>query len=325
MDPFQLAHREGHSTETAPVRVHNDIVSAVDQGHGVCLILLDLSTAFDTVDHTILCTFLDDFIGLEGPALGFFKSYLTGRTQCVSVKRVTSELSELMFGVPQGSVLGPLIFCIYTLPLSANLKHYKIGYHIYVDDTQLYCTFEVDSLDDVLTSLRSCISDIRSWMIKNKLKINDDKTEFLLVTSPLFQIHKRYSHFHRPTQYCSIFLMQEPWGYWWALKYGYPDQRYMPLNSFPYQKHWCHSRFPSYSCGSSTCSFSCHVTPRLDYCNALLLGIPAYKIQRPQRMHNIAARVVVRPDHDHDSKSRCSSWSWPWQWWSLGISSLASS
>ena len=126
LDPFQSAYRKGHSTETALVRVHNDIVSAVDKGNGVCLILLDLSAAFDTVDHTILCTFLEDFIGLEGPALNFFKSYLTGRTQCVSVKGVLSELSELMFGVPQGSVLGPLVFCIYTLPLSAILKHYKL-------------------------------------------------------------------------------------------------------------------------------------------------------------------------------------------------------
>ena len=175
MDPMQSAYRKGHSTETALLRVHDDIVSAVDKGHGVILILLDLSAAFDTVDHTILLTFLSEHIGLSGQALDLFKSYLSGRTQCVSIEGILSELSELAYGVPQGSVLGPVEFCIYTLPLGAILRHYNIRYHIYADDTQLYCSFDVKSLDNVLTVVRDCISDIRSWMIRNKLKINDDK------------------------------------------------------------------------------------------------------------------------------------------------------
>ena len=100
MDQYQSAYRKGHSTETALVRVHNDILRAVDKGLGVCLILLDLSAAFDTVDHTILLTFLKEHIGLDGQALDILKSYLTGRTQCVSVDGVLSELSELAYGVP---------------------------------------------------------------------------------------------------------------------------------------------------------------------------------------------------------------------------------
>ena len=79
MDQYQSAYRKGHSTETALVRVHNDIVSAVDKGRGVCLILLDLSGTFDTVDHTILCNFLENHIGLGGHALDFFNcTWLTG-------------------------------------------------------------------------------------------------------------------------------------------------------------------------------------------------------------------------------------------------------
>ena len=92
--------------------------------------------------------------------LDFFKSYLADRTQCVSVKGVMSEMNRLIYGVPQGSVLGPIEFCIYTLPLSAILKHYKIDYHIYADDTQIYCSFDAESLDEVLGSLDNCISDI---------------------------------------------------------------------------------------------------------------------------------------------------------------------
>ena len=110
LDPMQSAYRSGHSTETALLRVHSDIVSAIDKGRGVFLILLDLSAAFDTVDHTILLSFLKDYIGLDGLALKLFETYLTNRTQCVSIKGVFSELSELAYGVPQGSVLGPIAF-----------------------------------------------------------------------------------------------------------------------------------------------------------------------------------------------------------------------
>ena len=84
-----------------------------------------------------------------------------------------------MFGVPQGSVLGPIEFCIYTIPLGAIMRHYKIEYHIYGDDTQLYCSFDINSPDEALHGIHSCISDIRSWM-----KINDDNTEFWIITSP---------------------------------------------------------------------------------------------------------------------------------------------
>ena len=148
------------------------------------LVLLDLSAEFDTIDHTILLTFLKEHIGLGGPVLDLFQSYLSGRTQCISIEGVLSELKELVYGVPLGSVLGPLEFCIYTIPIGAILRHYKINYQIYADDTQLYCAFELESFDQVFSSIRTCICDIRSWMIKNKLKINDDKTELLIITSP---------------------------------------------------------------------------------------------------------------------------------------------
>ena len=83
MDPMQSAYRKGHSTETALLRVHNDVIGAVDKGNGVILVLLDLSAAFDTVDHSILLNFLKKHVGVDGCALRLFESYLTGRSQCV--------------------------------------------------------------------------------------------------------------------------------------------------------------------------------------------------------------------------------------------------
>ena len=101
-----------------------------------------------------------------------------------TVNGVLSELSQLAFGVPQGSVLGPILFCVYTLPLGAILRHHKLNYHIYADDTQVYCASDFENPQNDLDRINSCISDIRTWMIQNKLKINDGKTEFLIIRSP---------------------------------------------------------------------------------------------------------------------------------------------
>ena len=106
LDKLQSAYKSGHSTETALLHVHNDIMMAVDKGKHVFLVLLDLSAAFDTVDHEILLLFLKEHVGLSGSVLRMFESYLQGRSQCISINNILSTLSHLVFGVPQGSVFG---------------------------------------------------------------------------------------------------------------------------------------------------------------------------------------------------------------------------
>ena len=118
MEKFQSAYKAGHSTETALLRVKNDLLMAVDGRKAVVLVLLDLSAAFDTVDHVIMCRRLEHLLGIRGKALDWFVSYLSARSQCVSVEEALSDMLCLIFGVPQGSVLGPILFAIYTLPLS---------------------------------------------------------------------------------------------------------------------------------------------------------------------------------------------------------------
>ena len=101
VDNMQSAYRPHHSTETALLRVYNDLLTAVDEGKCAFLVLLDLSAAFDTVDHTILLSFLEHHFGLSGSVLDLVQSYLVGRTQCVSVDNILSDVSSLEFGVPQ--------------------------------------------------------------------------------------------------------------------------------------------------------------------------------------------------------------------------------
>ena len=146
IDGFQSAYKAGHSCETALLRVYNDIVITIVKGNGSFLVLLDLSAAFDTIDHDNLFMILERFVGVSGSALQLIKSYFSGRTQRVVIDGILSDFANLVCGVPQGSVLGPMKFCLYLLPLCAILKKHNIGYHIYADDTQLYISFNIYSL-----------------------------------------------------------------------------------------------------------------------------------------------------------------------------------
>ena len=127
------------------------------------------------MDHGNLFDILEKYVGITGDALQFIKSYFSDLLQSTRIESIMSDIVHIICGVPQGSVLGPLKFCIQLLPLGAILRYRGIGYHIYADDTQLYLSFKCDNPSITLYTgkLNNCISDIRVWMIKNKLKIND--------------------------------------------------------------------------------------------------------------------------------------------------------
>ena len=179
--PFQSAYRPFHSTETCLLKIHNDLLYAMDHGEMTSLILLDLSAAFDTVDHHILLNRLSKWFGLDDIALTWFISYLSSRSQAVTISDSISSFSQLSCGVPQGSVLGPLLFTLYTTPLGSVISKNSLHYHLYADDTQLYISFTPSTLVNSLHTLTSAFNDILSWMNHNKLLLNPSKTEFLLI------------------------------------------------------------------------------------------------------------------------------------------------
>ena len=179
-NPLQSAYRKQHSTETALLKILDDLNKVVNSGKTAVLVGLDLSAAFDTIEHDILLDRLRTVFGVSGEALVWIETYLRGRKQYVMAGGERSTLSECDFGVPQGSVLGPFLFSIYVSPIIDIITTHGVQFHQYADDTQLYIA--IHSNDD-LVRLEKCTSAVKDWFTENGMLLNPDKSEVLLVAS----------------------------------------------------------------------------------------------------------------------------------------------
>ena len=181
---MQSAYRSHHSTETALLRVYNDISIALDSHKEVVLILLDLTAAFDMVDHSILLQRLAVRYGLGNRVLDWARSYLSERTQAVKIDNQMSSSSPIHRGVPQGSVMGPTLFSLYVSPLENIVEEHGLSCAVYADDTQLYLTIDKsEHLTGLPSKLQHCITAILHWMKINKLVCNTSKTEVIHFSS----------------------------------------------------------------------------------------------------------------------------------------------
>lgn len=296
-ESFQSAYKTYHSTETALVRVKNDIIRSIAEKKVTLLILLDLSAAFDTVDHTILLDRVKNQMGITGDVHRWLCSYLSDRTQYVSIMGCRSEAAKLTCGVPQGSVLGPLLFGIYTSPLGDIISKHGVEYHLYADDTQLYMAFKPSSqkcAQDASEVLEGCIKDIRSWMYQNKLKLNDGKTEYLLIGNK----HQTSKIVPPEINIGDSFITPSHSAR--NLGVMFDDQ----MNMDAHISALCKSiSFQLFKIGEirdylsqDTAATLVHslITSRLDCANAVLFGLPAKQLNRLQRIQYAAARLVAR-------------------------------
>ncbi len=167
-----------HSTVTALLESTNNWAYNIDQGRVNAVVFLDLKKAFDTVNHGILLSKMNAF-GLGGAVGNWFKSYLSNRSQKCYVNGHLSNNSTLLCDIPQGTILGPLLFLLYINDLPNWLEHSQA--RMYADDTNL--TFASNNIDDINYHLNHDLANVNKWLIANRLTLNQSKTEFMLIGS----------------------------------------------------------------------------------------------------------------------------------------------
>uniref|UniRef100_A0A672IAL3 Reverse transcriptase domain-containing protein n=1 Tax=Salarias fasciatus TaxID=181472 RepID=A0A672IAL3_SALFA len=288
LERHQSGFRVNHSTETALLKILNDIRWNLDNKKLTVMVLLDLSAAFDTVDHHILINRLSHLVGLSGTVLNWFSSFLTDRCFYVSLDTCSSGTHEIRCGVPQGSILGPILFNLYMLPLGDVIRRHGISFHSYADDTQLYIAVSPDDSGPIET-LFNCISDIKSWMAVNFLQLNQDKTE-VLVIGPEGQREKILPKLRdfKPAQ------LVKNLGVIFDSELSFiPHIKNITKIGFYHLKNIARVR-PFLSQASTEVLMHAFISCRLDYCNALLSGLPKKNISNLQLLQNAAARVLTR-------------------------------
>ena len=181
----QSAYKLSHSTESALILIKNDIHLAFAKGEATALILLDQLAVFDTIDHDTLLVCLSSWFGVSGVVLHWFKSHLSECVYCIKIGSILSDAKKLSYGVPQGSVLPwGQFFSLYTTPMSKVIQnHPAISFHFYADDTQLYVHLTHKNVALALDKLSHCLDNVKRWLSTNKLKLNTDKTEFIVFGS----------------------------------------------------------------------------------------------------------------------------------------------
>ena len=177
---FQSAYRQFHSCETAIAKISNDILNNLDSNNSSFLILLDLSSAFDTVDHSVLLKRLNNDFNISGTVLQWFASYLHQRSFQVKINCSLSNGIIVFYGVPQGSILGPILFLLYISEIEKIAQLHGFSIHMFADDMQLYLSFQRCDLLNTVSTIEHCLRDIKLWMSFNFLKVNEDKTKLML-------------------------------------------------------------------------------------------------------------------------------------------------
>lgn len=285
----QSAYRCLHSTETALCAMVSDMRGLVDEGKCGLLLLLDLSAAFDTVVHSILLRACEN-IGIEGTALLYLQSYLEGREYCVQIGEQFSDLRPLTRGVPQGSVLGPVLFNIYTADLSTVLQRHGVKFKMFADDTQ-FC-LSIVNVRDAEDRLSAVMSDVGRWMNLRQLKLNEDKTECLFFGRELDRDRLNIQSLNVNNIDIRLGDQVKNLGVLLDTELSMKNQ----INHVV-KVAGCHLKNIAFvkkylDENSMKKLVTNHVISKLDYCNSIYYGLPSYLLRKLQLIMNRAARLI---------------------------------
>ena len=300
----QSAYRPRYSTETALLSTVNSIRRSSDAGSSTLLVSLDLSAAFDTIDHNILIRRLGIRFGVTGLVLSWLQSYLSNRTQSVRIGGQFSFSTDCTSGVPQGSVLGPLLFSVYTSPTADIAKMFDVSQSQYADDTQLFVALSPTNISDGVERLSSCLSVLHQWFCLNGMALNPDKSEAIVFGTR--QRHPAYSSL-TSVDVCGH---QVPITNHIKVLGVTLDSHLTMANhitsvcrsSFYHIRAFRHIRSALTEDMSKSVATSL-VGSRVDYANSILHGSAQKHIARLQRVQNALARVVSGPGAAYRSSS----------------------
>ena len=300
--PLQSAYRPLHSTETAVLHTLNDIYVTADNGNATALVSLDLSAAFDMIEHSILLRRLQAMFGVTGTALSWLQSYLSGRQQSVRSGSATSSPTLCDTGVPQGSVLGPLLFSCYVSPINNISAASGTDVQQYADDTQIYISLNASNTTAQLQTLISCLSALHLWFCHNGLSLNSSKSEFILFGTR--QRLQTLSHID------SIRIADSEVSSSNAITtLGLTLDSTLTLNQHVakiVKSMYYHTRALRHIRSSLTDEMAVSVAvalaqSRLDYANAVLYNTSASNLHRLQSMQNLLARTVLNRAADQST------------------------
>ena len=293
-DPYQSAYIEGRSTETALVKLSNDVLIGMDNKELTILLLLDESAAFDMVNHPILLHRIEHRVGITGKALEWLKSYLSNRKQYVKIGDGKSEYTSLERGVPQGSSLGPTLFNIYTLPVGDIIQSHGLSYMIYADDKQKHISFKVADLDTNLDKVKACLINLKSWLTENFQKLNESKTLFTIFGTPQ-QLAKLGPVKLDLGNDCIIEISKEVknLGVIFDQSLTFKSQVASVSKTAHYQLYNIQKARRSLNNTATEAAIHAFVHSKLDYANALYYGLPDYLFYCLQKVQNSAARTLT--------------------------------
>ena len=302
--PLQSAYRKFHSTETALLKLTNDILESIDSGKITILTALDMSAAFDTLDHITLLHRLQHTFGLSGYAISWIRSYLTDRSSFVKIDSSSSPSTTILTGVPQGSVLGPLLFVLFISPIANVInsdqsnQNNTVSFHQYADDTQLYIGTNSSTLTSQIASIESCTQRVHDWLLNNGLHLNPSKSEAIAFynpkSKPLAALAESIGTVSVAGSPIKLQTSIKNLGVYLDSKMSFDKQVSETCKACYFHIRALRHIRASLTTEASKTIAAAIVGSRLDFCNSLLAGTSVSNLTRLQRVQNTLARVVAQ-------------------------------
>ena len=288
------AYRQNFSTETLLTKINTDIIENMDNKNLTMLVLLDLSAAFDTVNHNKLIDIMKYRFNISDKTLNWTRSYLSSRHNIIKVKNVTSDPHVSQHGVPQGSCIGPIFFLAYISYLYDVIGEHSVSIGGFADDHQLYLKFQPnnESVSYAVNCMEKCISKVRQFFLTHNLLINDNKTEFIIIGNKCHLA--KINNISINVGNCNIIPSNK------VKNLGIVFDEYMSMETqineickkSYFQLHRLRQLSKYLDLKLLETLIHSFVTSHLDYCNSLYFGLPDTLISKLQSIQNLSARLL---------------------------------